>query len=527
MDSIFQLDDGGRATFLQHMLHSFASTYICLWSYIPQPSSCLISTDGLYIGENNQPSSSSGTGSRARRLFDEYRQGLFVLGNDQYGTNYWKINNVSPQIYKRIMELGCCFGYYFSRVPGLAFRNGVPYMELKELDLLSLASIEPQLQFYQTAIFMGCNIGEIELGFSNDTQVNLEMEMRSWFPDDFSRQLAVPPIELPPTDQPRPSSSSSSLRSLSMGSPEASPFLFNIPSTPSSLLGPPIEPSNIGQVVRPLSSSTSPLPQAFIQFPSIQFPTPETTATTTTEAGTSQKPSAFKRFRSALGPSTMTITAGVRKPNIQKRAITFFRSLSLMRIQGRAQGSRPMSSTQLHHMISERKRREKLNESFQALRSLLPPGTKKDKASVLASTTDYLASLKAQVEELNKRNRDLEERVQLLAKKKDHDQEVSLSPDQRLDVRITHEAESTSQARIIGLQVVLSGECNVMDLVTRILEFLRRVENASLLSVEADAQVVDSNPINIVRLRLRIEGGEWDESAFQEAVRRVVADMSQ
>ncbi|XP_058213660.1 putative transcription factor bHLH041 isoform X4 [Rhododendron vialii] len=496
MDSIFQLDDGGRATFLQHMLHSFASTYICLWSYIPQPSSCLISTDGLYIGENNQPSSSSGTGSRARRLFDEYRQGLFVLGNDH-------------------------------RVPGLAFRNGVPYMELKELDLLSLASIEPQLQFYQTAIFMGCNIGEIELGFSNDTQVNLEMEMRSWFPDDFSRQLAVPPIELPPTDQPRPSSSSSSLRSLSMGSPEASPFLFNIPSTPSSLLGPPIEPSNIGQVVRPLSSSTSPLPQAFIQFPSIQFPTPETTATTTTEAGTSQKPSAFKRFRSALGPSTMTITAGVRKPNIQKRAITFFRSLSLMRIQGRAQGSRPMSSTQLHHMISERKRREKLNESFQALRSLLPPGTKKDKASVLASTTDYLASLKAQVEELNKRNRDLEERVQLLAKKKDHDQEVSLSPDQRLDVRITHEAESTSQARIIGLQVVLSGECNVMDLVTRILEFLRRVENASLLSVEADAQVVDSNPINIVRLRLRIEGGEWDESAFQEAVRRVVADMSQ
>ncbi|KAF7143025.1 hypothetical protein RHSIM_Rhsim05G0018600 [Rhododendron simsii] len=468
--------------------------------------SCLISTDGLYIGENNQPSSSSGTGSRARRLFDEYRQGLFVLGNDH-------------------------------RVPGLAFRNGVPYMELKELDLLSLATIEPQLQFYQTAIFMGCNTGEIELGFSNNTQVNLEMEMRSWFPDDFSRQLAVPQIELPPTDQPRlelpptdqprTSSSSSSLRSLSMGSPEASPFLFNIPSITSSLLEPPIEASSIGQVVRPLSSSTSPLHQAFIQFPSIQFPTPETTETKTTEAGTSQKPSAFKGFRSALGPSTMTIAAGVRKPNIQKRAITFFRSLSLMRIQGRAQGSRPMSSTQLHHMISERKRREKLNESFQALRSLLPPGAKKDKASVLASTADYLASLKAQVEELTKRSRDLEEKVQLLANKKDHDQEFSLSPDQRLDVRITHEAESTSQARVIGLQVFLRGERNVMDLVTRILEFLRRVENASLLSVEADAQVVDSNLINIVRLRLRIEGGEWDESAFQEAVRRVVADMAQ
>lgn len=202
-----------------------------------------------------------------------------------------------------------------------------------------------------------------------------------------------------------------------------------------------------------------------------------------------------------------------------------------MRIQGQVQGTRPMSSTQLHHMISERKRREKLNDSFQALRSLLPPGTKKDKASVLASTTDYLASLKAQVEELTKRSKVLEEQVQLLTTKKEANgqQEAvsSLSPNERLDVRITHEAASTSQAQVIGVQVVLRGECNVMDLVTRILEFLRQVENASLMSVEADSQVVDSNPMNIVRLRLRIEGGEWDESAFQEAVRRVAADMSQ
>ncbi|XP_058213022.1 uncharacterized protein LOC131324867 [Rhododendron vialii] len=221
--------------------------------------------------------------------------------------------------------------------------------------------------------------------------------------------------------------------------------------------------------------------------------------------------SSFKRFSSsALGPpSTMNL---VRKPNNQERAITFFRNLNLVTNQERAQRSRPMSSTQLHHMISWRNRREKLIKSFQALQSLLPLGTKKDEASVLATTTDYLASLKAQVEELTKTSRDLEEKVQLLATKKeaaddhDHQEVISLFPDQRLDVRITHEAESTSQARVIGLQVVLRGECNVMDSVTRILEFMRQVENASLLSVEVDAPVVDSiNPIDIVRLRLRIE----------------------
>jgi hypothetical protein len=34
------------------------------------------------------------------------------------------------------------------------------------------------------------------------------------------------------------------------------------------------------------------------------------------------------------------------------------------------------TSSQLHHMISERRRRERLNESFETLRALLPPGSK-------------------------------------------------------------------------------------------------------------------------------------------------------
>ena len=59
-----------------------------------------------------------------------------------------------------------------------------------------------------------------------------------------------------------------------------------------------------------------------------------------------------------------------------KRSFAFFGNLNIMRMRERIQATSRPSNTQLHHMISERRRREKLNENFQALRALLPPGTK-------------------------------------------------------------------------------------------------------------------------------------------------------
>jgi len=41
----------------------------------------------------------------------------------------------------------------FSRVPGLAFRNQRPYLELQQLELLRLASTEIQIQFFQVIYF--------------------------------------------------------------------------------------------------------------------------------------------------------------------------------------------------------------------------------------------------------------------------------------------------------------------------------------------------------------------------------------
>ncbi|GMP62842.1 hypothetical protein CsSME_00024791 [Camellia sinensis var. sinensis] len=514
MDSIFELDDEPRANFLQNIVQSFGSIYICLWSYLPQPSNCLIFKDGFYKEESiNQASSSSG--SRARRLFDEYILSVFTVEND-------------------------C-------VPGLAFKNNSPFMELKELDLQRLASVESQLQFYQVIIL--CCLVRLHLlkeKFTNRvSQVNLQMEMMNWFPENLSQQ--APPRELQHLiDHNRPSSSSSSLRSLSLDSSEVSPFRLNIPS-PSYLSEPPTE-APTEQTLRQLSTSISPLHQALQALSQIRnplFPTPETEEDAIRKAFLSvissspsssssslqsqqnippnfqvseKATSAFNRYRSVLGPST-SMTTRSRRQSIAKRAITFFRSLGLTRAQEREQGSRPTSS-QLHHMISERKRREKLNEMFEALRSLLPPGTKKDKASLLTSTTALLTSLKDQVVELTRRNQLLE--AQLLPRKESSEEVSVLSSNERVRVEVTHVAELTlEEAQIIDLEVIVRGECNVLDLVMQTLEFLKQVNNVNLMSVEADTRLVESTSLNRVTLRLKIEGGEWDQSAFQEAVKRI------
>nr|BAE20057.1 bHLH transcription factor [Lilium hybrid division I] len=52
------------------------------------------------------------------------------------------------------------------------------------------------------------------------------------------------------------------------------------------------------------------------------------------------------------------------------------------------------------HVISERRRREKLNEKFLVLKSLVPSITKVDKASILGDTIEYLKELQRRIEEL-------------------------------------------------------------------------------------------------------------------------------
>nr|XP_004288955.2 PREDICTED: putative transcription factor bHLH041 [Fragaria vesca subsp. vesca] len=575
MDTAFELDEVSRANFLKLVMQSFSCSYICLWrSYFPN---CLMFFDGVYDEENQTGSSSSSGVSLARRLFDEYRLSIFPIVQNE------------------------C-------VPGFAFRNSLTYVELQEMDLQRLASVQIQKQFYQearikTAVFMGCKSGEIELGFANVSQMNVKKEliMRSWMlPEAFSKSQLLSPrtVEGASTranteQQNQLSSSSSSLRSLStMDSPECSSLIFNTVQTstaPSSLNIPPDQVfanTNFTSLLQPVvspttnifsSTSTSPHQQAMQAISrmrgNIHLPAPEIEDAEITRAilavltspSSSPSPaisphqlssdsapspshhgllnpkpcSAFKHYISSpLGPRTQTKGAanlGVRKQTMVKRSISFLRSLNLLRIRDQSMqaATRPTTS-QLHHMISERKRREKLNESFHSLKSLLPPGTKKDKASVLTTARDYLTSLQAQVDELSKRNQQLEAAARLITKEEDdEEEEAGSSSTERVSVTLTHVSGSTTDQnqRIVALQVIVrSGECSTEDIVIRILEFLKQVNNMSLMSMEASTWKTELHPnINRVVLRLRVDNdqaNEWDESAFQEAVRRVVADVA-
>ncbi|KAK8602330.1 hypothetical protein V6N13_058028 [Hibiscus sabdariffa] len=509
MDTVFQLDDVSRAEYLQLLMQSVGCTYICLWSYSNQ-ANCLIGFDGCYT----QPV--------ALGLFVQYQQSIFPLGNDH------------------------------SLVPGFAFLNNLPYIELGEPQLRNRASDQTQQQFYQEAgikwaVFMGCRSGEIELGSSIVVQVNMEMEMSRFFPEDFSRQLSHVGNQFPQQTDPNPnpnpnraSSSSSSLRSLSTGSPTRvettlpslqpmSSTLIEYPSQQtmqaltqmqSNIQFPMLESENavmIRAILAVLTSSTSTLPQETQNSPYNYQLNPNATA--------------FKRYV----PTTMLAGASSRDQSLLKRAIFFYSSMfNFMRIGGEQLVLRRPTSNQLHRMISERRRRERLNEHFDALRSLLPFGTKKDKASVLTRSAKYLISLKAQISELSRQNQLLQAQLLPAATEASGSSNLRLNvqrtvseSNKRLNVRLIPVLESTSEQQVVDLRIGIRGKQPLENILMRLLEFLKLDTNVSLMSMEANTQISELGSVNHVNLRLRIEGNGWDESSFQEAVRRLVADLSQ
>lgn len=106
--------------------------------------------------------------------------------------------------------------------------------------------------------------------------------------------------------------------------------------------------------------------------------------------------------------------------------------------------------------------------------------------------------MKAQVEELSRKNQQLEAQLPRA-------EEVGESSNERLNVRVTHVPESTSEQHIIDLQVTLRGERPVVDMVIRILEFLKQVNNVTVMSMEASTHVAESTSFSRVILRLNIE----------------------
>uniref|UniRef100_A0A0R0FIV1 DUF7050 domain-containing protein n=1 Tax=Glycine max TaxID=3847 RepID=A0A0R0FIV1_SOYBN len=119
MDGVFALPEAARADCLRSLVQSCGCTYVSLWQYDSNLSN-LFFLDGFYDATNNQQSSS--LGSVAERLLHQYRALTFDVNDHEY-------------------------------VPGVVFRNQLPYIELQLLDLLRLTSTEIQTKFFQVITF--------------------------------------------------------------------------------------------------------------------------------------------------------------------------------------------------------------------------------------------------------------------------------------------------------------------------------------------------------------------------------------
>ncbi|XP_009405587.2 transcription factor BHLH42 isoform X1 [Musa acuminata AAA Group] len=88
-----------------------------------------------------------------------------------------------------------------------------------------------------------------------------------------------------------------------------------------------------------------------------------------------------------------------------------------------------------NHVLAERRRREKLNERFMVLRSLVPFVTKMDKASILGDTIEYIEQLRRRIQDLEGRNRQQSSKRQCGSQvgncKLDVQRRVGLSADKR------------------------------------------------------------------------------------------------
>ncbi|XP_003560643.1 putative transcription factor bHLH041 [Brachypodium distachyon] len=507
MDAIFALAAAPRARVLERAAARVPGClYLCLWVPVTGqcPSSHLFCLDAWIGG--------GAGGDRARAMFEAYRGALCAVIS------------------------GC--------VPGWAYKEGRASMELPEPNLTAAASLQVQHQFYheagtKMAVFMGCDSGEIEIGLSS-TMVAATAAVADHVLQSLLEELLQPP---PPT---QPSSSSSSMPSLSVGSPEYSSLTIRSMATPP----PAVVASSAGE---PSTQAPPPggLPTQY-EFPSDAAMAPQAMlaaiASTSTPPPRSslpeRRPMAFKAYAAALSPRA---PRAPRRPGAGQRMIktciallasahaaTRARELAAAHgKEGAAQQQQPPAPTttasQLHHMISERRRRERLNDSFQCLRALLPPGSKKDKANVLASTTEYMNTLVSQVACLREKNLQLEAQLAGLNPCPPTSGDDGGGPSEKIEVDVATTGASTStpsqqQPREVSVKITVRAECDMPEVLISLLTWLKETGSATVVSVEARQHSGVALAQASLTLRIPEAGDIVDLTRLKEALTKVLED---
>lgn len=128
---------------------------------------------------------------------------------------------------------------------------------------------------------------------------------------------------------------------------------------------------------------------------------------------------------------------------------------------------------------------------------------KKDKATLLVNTKNYLNLLKAQIKELEERNRVLEMQVQV--PRNDEADVLVADSNERIRIQVIRLSESTSEAQRIDLRVAVKEECDMIDWVIRVLECLKEMRGITLVSMETRTVSAPDNRFGTGSFRLQIQ----------------------
>ncbi|CAK9328755.1 unnamed protein product [Citrullus colocynthis] len=124
---------------------------------------------------------------------------------------------------------------------------------------------------------------------------------------------------------------------------------------------------------------------------------------------------------------------------------------------GQKRGRKPNMSKEnaMNHVEAERQRREKLNNRFYALRSVVPNVSRMDKASLLSDAVSYINTLKAKVEEME---------LQLRESKKSKEDEGGESMDNHSTTTSEEQTKGNNATATVGFDVevkIMGGDAMV------------------------------------------------------------------
>nr|BBM96384.1 bHLH transcription factor [Matthiola incana] len=131
------------------------------------------------------------------------------------------------------------------------------------------------------------------------------------------------------------------------------------------------------------------------------------------------KRSSFTRWKRSSSSSSLISEkiSGVKSQNMLKKIVFDVPRMNQKELS--VLPDTPEEET-ANHALSEKKRREKLNERFMTLRSIIPSISKIDKVSILDDTIEYLQELQRRVQELESCT-DTETRMTTMKRKKPED----------------------------------------------------------------------------------------------------------